>query len=101
MAYHARQNAMARKAQKDPAREPSFGRAPGVAAAEGGRTTALWPDERPQPAQGEIARLAYELYQKRGETHGDDLSDWFNAEAILKESLGGGRGLLSPRQGEV
>lgn len=38
-------------------------------------------------AREEVAGLAYELYQKRGGVHGDDLNDWFQAEAILKESL--------------
>ncbi|MBI1953211.1 MAG: DUF2934 domain-containing protein [Candidatus Omnitrophica bacterium] len=40
----------------------------------------------PQVAAEEVAKLAYELYQKRGGSHGDDQSDWFKAEAILKKA---------------
>jgi hypothetical protein len=35
----------------------------------------------------EIARRAYELYQQRGGTHGDDWNDWFQAEQQLRRSL--------------
>jgi len=34
--------------------------------------------------QEEVARLAYELYQKRGGENGSDWQDWFEAEAKLK-----------------
>lgn len=30
-----------------------------------------------------IAEKAYELYQKRGYAHGNDLSDWYEAEKII------------------
>jgi hypothetical protein len=33
----------------------------------------------------EIAWVAYELYEKRGRTHGYDLKDWFEAESIVME----------------
>jgi len=33
----------------------------------------------------EIARVAYELYEKRDRTHGHDLADWFTAEKIVME----------------
>ena len=32
----------------------------------------------------EIARVAYELYQDRGEEHGDADADWFRAEAEVR-----------------
>ena len=38
-----------------------------------------------QPVYEEIAKFAYELYQKRGKADGNDLEDWFEAEKILRE----------------
>ncbi len=34
--------------------------------------------------QDEIARVAYELYQQRGEEHGDADADWFRAEEEVR-----------------
>ena len=31
----------------------------------------------------EIARLAYELYEKGGRVHGNELKNWFDAEKIV------------------
>lgn len=33
----------------------------------------------------EIARVAYELYEQRGRSHGHDLGDWFKAEEIIRQ----------------
>ena len=33
----------------------------------------------------EIARVAYELYEKRGRAHGHGLEDWLEAERIVME----------------
>ena len=33
---------------------------------------------------GEIARVAYELYQQRGCQPGHDIDDWLEAEAIVR-----------------
>jgi len=33
----------------------------------------------------EIARVAYELYEKRGKAHGYELEDWLEAERIVME----------------
>ncbi len=33
----------------------------------------------------EIARVAYELYEKRGRAHGYELGDWLEAERIVME----------------
>ena len=33
----------------------------------------------------EIARVAYELYEKRGRAHGHELEDWLEAERIVME----------------
>lgn len=32
---------------------------------------------------GEVARVAYQLYEQRGRAHGHDLDDWLKAEAIV------------------
>jgi|UniRef100_A0A7C6ECX9 hypothetical protein len=47
--------------------------------------------ERKISADEFIARVrmkAYELYEKRGCTHGKDLDDWLEAERIVKKELG-------------
>ena len=33
----------------------------------------------------EIARVAYELYEKGGRVHGNELKNWFDAEKIVME----------------
>ncbi len=33
----------------------------------------------------EVARVAYDLYEKRGRIHGYDLEDWLKAETIVKK----------------
>ena len=35
----------------------------------------------------ELARLAYELYERRGGEHGHDVEDWLEAELILREKI--------------
>ena len=35
----------------------------------------------------DIARRAYELYEKRGGEHGHDLDDWLQAERELQDAL--------------
>ena len=35
-----------------------------------------------------IARHAYEIYEERGMSHGDDINDWLRAEAEVKSALG-------------
>ncbi len=42
----------------------------------------------------EVARVAYELYEKRGRIHGHDLEDWLQAETIVKNRLAQGK--ISP-----
>ncbi|HEU0178196.1 MAG TPA: DUF2934 domain-containing protein [Blastocatellia bacterium] len=34
-----------------------------------------------------IARRAYEIYEERGGSHGDDINDWLRAEAEVKSTL--------------
>jgi hypothetical protein len=36
-----------------------------------------------------VARLAYELYLRRGGEHGHDVEDWITAERMLEEKLKG------------
>jgi hypothetical protein len=33
----------------------------------------------------EVARVAYELWEQRGRTHGGDQLDWYQAEQIVRE----------------
>ena len=40
----------------------------------------------------EVAKVAYELYEKRGRVHGQDMEDWFNAEMIVKKRYEKGTG---------
>lgn len=35
-----------------------------------------------------VRKKAYELYQKRGCTAGNDMADWFEAEKLVKKELG-------------
>ena len=43
----------------------------------------------PKSIQDEIARKAYELYEKRGGQQGNDIQDWLEAERlILSEAEG-------------
>lgn len=34
-----------------------------------------------------IAQKAYEIFQKRGYSHGNDLADWFEAEQQVKKEI--------------
>lgn len=34
-----------------------------------------------------IARRAYEIYEERGGSHGDDINDWLRAEAEVKSAM--------------
>ena len=43
-------------------------------------------DFRPDEAEQEIRIRAYELYLSRGAADGDDLSDWLEAERIVRSS---------------
>jgi hypothetical protein len=43
----------------------------------------------PQPADGEIAALAYQLWLERGCRHGFDVDDWLLAAEILRRRNGG------------
>ena len=41
-------------------------------------------------SQEEIARVAYELFERRGCAHGCDRQDWFEAERIVRQRRGNG-----------
>jgi hypothetical protein len=41
--------------------------------------------KRKKGIHDEIARVAYELYKKRGSVRGHDLEDWLEAEKIVME----------------
>lgn len=34
---------------------------------------------------GEVAKVAYDLFEKRGKVHGHDMSDWLKSEIIVKK----------------
>jgi len=36
----------------------------------------------------QIAEKAYELYEKRGQSHGQDLDDWLEAERLVLSEIG-------------
>ena len=40
----------------------------------------------------EIAKVAYELYERRGKVHGHDREDWLEAERIVRQRQGNGNG---------
>ncbi len=43
------------------------------------------PSDPFQTKSEEVAKLAYDLYLKRGGSHGNDQEDWFQAEALLRK----------------
>lgn len=45
------------------------------------------PIELPDGMWERIAKKAYELWEQRGRPDGDDLRDWFEAEAIVMEEI--------------
>lgn len=38
--------------------------------------------------QAKVQKRAYELYAKRGFSHGNDLADWLEAERQIKKEMG-------------
>ncbi len=45
-------------------------------------------DSLPAIDYGEVARVAYELYEQRGRQSGHDLEDWLQAESIVRGRAG-------------
>lgn len=45
------------------------------------------PGELPQDLWERIAKKAYELWEQRGRQDGNDLRDWFDAEAMVMEEI--------------
>ena len=41
-----------------------------------------------EPTQEEIRRRAYEIFEARGSTPGNDVEDWLRAEAELRQQRG-------------
>ena len=51
-----------------------------------------------EPKREAVARVAYELYLRRGGEHGRDVEDWLTAEHLLQEKLKGrGKATRHPR----
>ena len=42
-------------------------------------------------SQDEVARVAFELFERRGRTHGQDRQDWFQAERIVRQRRSNGK----------
>lgn len=51
------------------------------------KTTRYTIPETWAPTHEQIARLAYQIWQERGQTHGQDLEDWLKAEEQLRHEL--------------
>ena len=49
-------------------------------------------DTESRPSTDAIAHRAYELYEQRGGTHGEDWNDWFQAERELTVRRNGSGG---------
>jgi len=47
----------------------------------------MQPIELPDGMWARIAYKAYELWEQRGRQDGNDLGDWFEAEAIVMEEI--------------
>ena len=45
----------------------------------------------------QIAQKAFELYQQRGGSHGDDLNDWLTAERLVLETTSTGNSPLKTK----
>ena len=56
------------------------------------RNTRVFDQPAPPVAAEEIARAAYELFEQRGNVHGFDQQDWFEAERIVRVRRRGRRG---------
>lgn len=52
------------------------------------RRAADRPAQDPAVTSNDIARLAYELYERRGRTQGAELEDWLEAERRLMNGAG-------------
>ena len=49
------------------------------------RTQASTAEASPPVKPEEVAEVAYELFEQRGRTHGQDQQDWFEAEHVLRQ----------------
>lgn len=63
--------------RKPDQRKPPFEASPVL-----GEQSAIAP---PEPAQDQVAILAYELWESHGRPNGTDLEDWFRAERRLRQ----------------
>ena len=44
-----------------------------------------------QAVRDRVAKIAYELYEKRGRSEGCDVEDWLEAERLILDQLGNQR----------
>ena len=47
----------------------------------------------PDASREEIARVAYELFERHGRTHGRDQQDWLEAERLVRQRRRNGAGI--------
>jgi len=43
-----------------------------------------------------VAKIAYDLFEKRGKVHGHDMADWLKAEMLVKSKYGNEPGQKPP-----
>jgi hypothetical protein len=59
-----------------------------LAAASGSmNNTSARPTMTPEQWNEAVQKKAYELFEQRGYTQGNDLDDWFEAEKLVKQSM--------------
>ena len=73
-----------RRRRKDPEPLNQIGTLSTVPTSTGDRSNAV--ERLPiEPTHEDIARRAYQLYERRGREHGRDWEDWFQAERELRQ----------------
>ena len=75
-------------AGQEPAGAEALSSQPGAATATGSGTAASSGAEG-VPSLDQIAQRAYEIYQSRGGTDGQDMEDWLQAERELRRGFSG------------
>jgi hypothetical protein len=51
------------------------------------RDTPMIIRHHPAPTRDDIAKRAYQIFERRGYSHGRDEEDWFQAERELRQGL--------------
>ena len=77
-----------RPAGQEPAGAEALSSQPGATTATGSGTAASSGRDG-EPTLDQIAQRAYEIYQSRGGTDGQDMEDWLQAERELRRGFSG------------